>query len=303
MSRAASDRRRGILCRISTALGVVALLSLAPAPPIGATPGDVGYLDGSTAGAGAAASGEKPESKLWWNAGSWWGSLFDSTSQQYHVFRLDRATQTWQDTGTALDNRPNTRADTLWDGSHLYVSSHVTAASNTAASAGKPARLYRLSYAPAAGTYTVDAGFPVPINDVSSETLTIDKDSTGTLWATWTQVGGNSTNGFTNTVYVNATTGSDDSWGTPFAMPTAGANPAPDDISAVVAYGGNKVGVMWSNQIDETVYWAVHVDGTAERLAYCPSPPRHQAGRRPLEPQSHPGRPSRARLRRGQDQR
>src|SRR6266487_1896791 len=38
--------------------------------------GNVGYQDGSTSGAGNAATGEKPESKLWWNDGSWWASMF-----------------------------------------------------------------------------------------------------------------------------------------------------------------------------------------------------------------------------------
>ena len=44
-------------------------------------------------------------------------------------------------------------------------------------------------------------------------------------------------------------------------MPVAGAQPAPDDISAVVAYDQNKIGVLWSNQLDDTVRWAVHRDG------------------------------------------
>src|SRR3954447_3439693 len=45
------------------------------------------------------------------------------------------------------------------------------------------------------------------------------------------------------------------------ALPVAGANPDVDDISAVVAFGANRIGVMWSNQLDGTVYWAVHPDG------------------------------------------
>jgi PKD repeat protein len=215
--------------------------------------GDIGHPDGSTSGAGAAATGEKPESKLWWNDGSWWASMFDATSQTYHIFRLDRSTETWADTGTRLDNRPKTRADTLWDGSHLYVASHVVASSSAAATAGNPARLYRFSYSSATRSYSLDAGFPVPINDFSTETLTIDKDSTGVLWTTWAQG---------SKVYVNSTTSGDAAWGTPFVLPVTGATGLDaDDISAVVAFGGNRIGVMWSNQVASVMYFAIHADG------------------------------------------
>jgi len=217
--------------------------------------GNVGYQDGSTSGAGNAATGEKPESKLWWNDGSWWASMFDATSQTYHIFRLDRSDETWVDTGTLLDDRPKSRSDALWDGSHLYVASHVFASSSSTAASGNPARLYRFSYDPTTNAYSRDAGFPVQINNYSSETLTIDKDSAGVLWATWAQG---------NTIYVNSTTGGDAVWGTPFLIPVSGATGLHgDDISAVAAFGGNKIGVMWSNQAASAMYFAIHADNDA----------------------------------------
>ena len=66
---------------------------------------------------------------------------------------------------------------------------------------GYPSRLYRYSYNASTDTYTKDSGFPVTINNYRLETLVIDKDSTGTLWATWTQG---------DLVYVNHTVGGDD---------------------------------------------------------------------------------------------
>jgi hypothetical protein len=215
--------------------------------------GDIGYEGPSTSGDGSAATGEKPESKLWWNDGFWWASLFDTVSQTHRIFRLDRSTETWVNTGTMIDNRPKTRSDTLWDGTHLYVASHVRASSSSGATSGNPSRLYRYSYDSTTQTYTLDAGFPVRINNYSSETLTIDKDSTGTLWATWTQ---------NSQVYVNSTAGSDTTWGTPFVLPVSGAATLdPDDISSVVAFGGNRIGVMWSSQDDSAMYFAIHDDG------------------------------------------
>jgi PKD repeat protein len=220
---------------------------------ISASPGSIGFQDMSTQGTGGAATGEKPESKLWWTDSAWWGVLFDSTSQTYHIFRLDRARQTWIDTNTVVDNRPKGRADTLWDGQHLYVSSHVFATSAATAASGNPARLYRYSYDSTSKAFSLDPGFPATISDYSSETLTIDKDSTGVIWATWVQG---------SRVYINRTAGSDVVWGTPFALPAQGADTLnSDDISAVAAFGGNKIGVMWSNQTASAMYFAVHHDG------------------------------------------
>jgi hypothetical protein len=221
--------------------------------PASAAAGDIGFAGLSTSGDGSAATGEKPESKLWWNDGTWWAVLFHTGSQTHHIFRLDRSSEQWMDTGTIVDNRPKTRSDVLWDGTKLYVSSHVRASSSAGAASGNPSRLYRLSYNPATKAYTRDTGFPAQINNYSNEALTIDKDSTGVLWATWTQG---------SKVYVNNTTGGDATWGTPFVLPVSAASGlSSDDISAVATFGGSRTGVMWSNQPQSAVYFAEHQDG------------------------------------------
>jgi PKD repeat protein len=227
---------------------------------ITAQAGSLGYQDMSTTGSGGAASGEKPTSKLWFNDGSWWGVLFDSVSRTHHIFRLDRTTQTWIDTGVRVDDRPKSRADVLWDGQHLYVGSALFASSSTAGTAGNPARLYRFRYDATTKTYALDSGFPVAVGDYSTEALTVDKDTTGTLWASWVQG---------TQVYVNHSAGSDATWGAPTSLydlssgtVQGSTNLDPDDISAVVAFG-NQIGVMWSNQVASAMYFAVHRDGDA----------------------------------------
>src|SRR3990172_8985948 len=85
------------------------LLSANPLTSL-AAPVDTGYRDFSYGTTGnAAPSGEKPESKLWWNDGVWWGSLYNDAAQAYHIYRLDLGTQAWVDTGTTLDTRNGTR--------------------------------------------------------------------------------------------------------------------------------------------------------------------------------------------------
>src|SRR5689334_11134157 len=91
-------------------LGLTISLSARPA----AATADVGkedFLFGSSCD--ATPTGEKPESKLWFNDGLWWGSLC-APDNTYHIYKLNLATQIWQDTDTVLDDRPNSRADMLW---------------------------------------------------------------------------------------------------------------------------------------------------------------------------------------------
>ncbi len=257
--------RSGLVLLVMMAVALVT--GLGSAPSAQAAQGDIGYQDQSFTGVSYPPTSDKPQSKLWYAGGFWFADLFDASSRSWHIYRLNRSTQTWVDTGVANDTRANTLADTLWDGNKLYIASHVVTVSSDAganASQGNsPARLYRYSYNAGTQSFTLDAGFPSTITTQSSESLTIDKDSTGTLWATWTQVSGSSAAGYTSSVMVNNTTGSDTSWGTPFTPSVGGVNPAPDDISTVVAFGQNKVGLLWSNQLDDTVYWAVHNDGAS----------------------------------------
>src|SRR4051794_37602279 len=122
------------------------------------------------------------------------------------------------------------------------------------------ARLLRFSYDPLSRTYSLDPGFPVTVHDGSSESVTLAKDSTGELWVTWTQLAPDNS----NQVYVNHSVGNDTTWGTPFVLPTSAASAHYDDISAIVAFQGDKVGVMWSNQLTRRFYMAVHKDGAAD---------------------------------------
>src|SRR4029078_3250820 len=101
----------------------------------------------------------------------------------------------------------------------------------------------------------LDAGFPVTINDERSESLVIDRDGTGTLWATWVRGG---------RVWVARPLGSDTQWSAPFTPAVKGSTTlSSDDISSVIAFGPGKIGVMWSNQRDSAMYFAVHADGDA----------------------------------------
>jgi hypothetical protein len=100
----------------------------------------------------------------------------------------------------------------------------------------------------------LDAGFPVNISRGQSETITLDKDSSGRLWVTYVEAG---------KVMVNHSVSSDTDWGTPYSLPATGATGlTSDDISSLIAFSG-RIALMWSNQSTKIMYMAFHVDSDA----------------------------------------
>ena len=234
-----------------------------------------GYLDFSYGDViTAAPTGEKPESKLWWNDGIWWGILWNASENTYRIYELDWEAQTWADTGVDADSRPQSKADVLWDqaGSKLYVVSHFfTEYSRKVTDAGLWGRLYRFSFDQGSQSYSLDSGFPVYVNDDQTETLVVDKDSTGRLWIAYPS---RETGSAPYQVYVNASsgTGNDKSWGTPFSLTSLfpEAEIAPDDIASLAAFRdnqGDKIGVMWTNQLTNSAYFASRKDTNSDPLA------------------------------------
>ena len=266
-----TDPRRGatmnpFLIRLARAFAAsLFVLVFAGAAVVAAA--DIGHRDFVDAGA-SAITGSKPESKLWFNDGFWWASMQPSSGSGFFIYKLNPSTDTWISTGTPLDTRNASHADTLWDGSKLYVASQVYGADGGATGSGSAfaALLYRFSYNSSTDSYTLDGGFPATIRSgLKSETLVIAKDSNGTLWATWTQKGTPTT---TNLVKVNHTIGGNDaSWSAPVTLPVGGqpvgVTTDNDDIATIIAFsvgGQGRIGVLWSNQADQKDYFAWRAD-------------------------------------------
>ncbi len=258
-TRSSADRREGTRTRrlLAKALTSVAVV-LTMAMPAAAGAANIG-VEGPhfAAGVSGSPSGYKGESKLWFNDGFWWASMFDVDTSAWHIFRLDKVTQGWTDTDVETDNRDSSRQDTLWDGTHLWVSSHIfveNAGFNPTPAKPQPMEFSRYSYDTVANTYTPDFTSPVPIKpspvpiklDERSETLVFDKGADGRFWATWVQ---QPTAGAGRQVLVSHTNGpclgaaASCVWSAPEQIGGA----APDDVSAVIRFGGS-IGVMWSDQ-------------------------------------------------------
>jgi Ca2+-binding RTX toxin-like protein len=222
---------------------------------------DIGFQGPAyPAGTSGSPTTSKPESKLWWNDGFWWAIMF--RSGEYQIFRLNLRTQTWSNTGVVVDSRDSTRQDVLSTGSKLFVASHkfVAATSNTVPGVNDEMRLLRFSYNAGTNKYASSPDGVSVIDPEKSETLVIDRDSTGTLWATWVQADGSG-----HHVYVKSTTGNcvsggigNCAWGGATVLDDVGQ----DDISSVVRFGAN-VGVMWSNTVVGQIRFRAHPNGGA----------------------------------------
>jgi hypothetical protein len=241
--------RSRVLCACAIVCGLFAAL-LVP----GVVRADIGIPGPAyTGGTSGPPTTSKPESKLWFNDGFWWAVMakkVTATNNDYHIFRLRLRPQRWVDTGVVVDGRDSTRQDVLSTGSKLFIAAHKyvdPANFDSTPTTGDQMRLYRFSYSAGSNTYTLDAGFPTTINDQKSESLVIDRDSTGALWATWVQ---EDSGGTQHHVYVNESDGncvgaaaaSCNFSSPPESLDDVGA----DDISSVVKFD-SKVGVMWSN--------------------------------------------------------
>ncbi|MHB1481639.1 MAG: hypothetical protein ACYCXH_04895, partial [Bellilinea sp.] len=84
---------------------------------------DFGIKDFSYGTSASAPTGQKPQSKLWFQDGIWWGILYNKTTSAFEIYSLDWSSQTWQSTGVLVDSRPRTSADVLWTGDQLFIAS------------------------------------------------------------------------------------------------------------------------------------------------------------------------------------
>jgi Ca2+-binding RTX toxin-like protein len=235
-----------VICACSIVCGLFAAL-LVP----GVARADIGIPGPTyTVGTSGPPTTSRPESKLWFNDGFWWAVMakkVTATNNDYHIFRLRLRSQRWIDTGVLVDARASTRQDVLWTGSKLFVAAHkYVGVSNfdSTPAVGDQMLLYSFSYSAGTNTYTLDG--TAVINDQKSESLVIDRDSNGAIWATWVQ---EDAGGTQHHVYVNKSGDncvgdvSNCNFSSTEILDDVGA----DDISSLVRFGGNEIGVVWSN--------------------------------------------------------
>jgi len=238
--------RRGRIGVMGAAMLAVCLgvgsMALAAVPAGAAEPTPAQFHDFKFASTSAPPSADKPQSKLWFQDGAWWGILL-APGGGIHVFELTN--HVWRDTGAVVDDRSSSTGDALWDGGKLYVVSRT---------ATGVVRVNRLSYVSGTRSYSVDAGFPVQVASGGPESATIARDTAGILWVTYT---------LSSKVWITHSSGGDTTWTTPVNPPVSDTSITGDDISSIIAWNG-RVGVFWSDQGSSADRLAIHVDGTPD---------------------------------------
>jgi hypothetical protein len=191
------------------------------------------------------------KAQMWYNDGLWWGAFSDNdTGIHFYSFPNGAATQ-----GPIIDGNVLGIPDALWDGTNLFVAVWKSVSLAT---------FYKFSYDAGTKTYTLLPGFPVslPLNGSSTSAFVLDKDTTGKLWATYTGTQGGLSDG---TVRVIWSTSADHTvWDTNGFVLESGLVPNTLEISAITHFGGDKIGIVWSNQPAKLIGFRYHVDGQSE---------------------------------------
>jgi hypothetical protein len=251
--------------RLATVLTTIGLATLvASGSVLAGTPVTVGYRDHSYGGGAFRPSADKAQSKAWYTAdGQWWAGMFRYTTtspllSETRIWKLTADKTGWTMTNTRIDSRDDAHGDYLWDeaADKLYVVSASAIPDNVPTSAINDAIMV-FEYTYAAGVYTLVPGFPKTIPNTASvpnvssggaPTVTIAKDSTGDLWAVWPHSG---------KVFYSISTDDGATWSAPAQHPSQVGNSikqSPDDNAndeaAVIAFGADQIGVMWSDHDD-----------------------------------------------------
>ncbi|MGB3006040.1 MAG: LamG-like jellyroll fold domain-containing protein [Chitinophagaceae bacterium] len=184
----------------------------------------------------SAITGEKPQSKVWSNAGKWWMVMPNSTGT--HVFRLDGTTWT---SILDIDASTTSYADCKVVGNVTHILLYKGTASSLV-SVEYTSNTYQLwTTRPSTVAITLDGGV---------ETATIDLDGTGRMWLA---------SAGTSDINVRWSDAPYSTWSSPI---TIGTGVTDDDICAITAFSG-KIGVLWSNQNTQRFGFKFHVDGAA----------------------------------------
>jgi uncharacterized repeat protein (TIGR01451 family) len=189
-----------------------------------------------------ASTGEKPQSKVWTYAGSWF-AVFPTSA----AGASSAGTWVWRLTGTTwtevlkLSPRTDTHADVLLDGSlaHILLWAEKNTQFSSIEYVGGTYQLW--------ATRTTLVDIPLPNN---SEIATIALDSTGEMWLATRATAGKIV------VYHSAPPYS--TWDGPIVLETGVDG---DDIEVITALPNGTVGVFWSNQDLKRFGFRYHVDG------------------------------------------
>ena len=260
-----SPHRRPVVTFVLAALVALLGLPLLPVAPASAARADgAGYVDFPYGSATNDVTAHTSQSKVWWNAGSWWAVMMEPAEgglvpheTRWAIFRLDMASQTWVSTKVQVDERNQSHPDVLAYGNKLYV---VSSYARTETGAVK---VFAYDYDATSKTYVLnplfvdgdpiegkpgrfDDGIETPAKGVQYATIARSNSS---LFIAYTSNNGvwwmKSTDGLTGAGW-EAPVQIDTGTRSPISGPPGPATSSSDDIAQAVGFGAGQVGIMWS---------------------------------------------------------
>jgi hypothetical protein len=222
-------RRTRCVCMLALAAVAIAVPTAARASTI---------FRGPFYNTASAPTAHKPQSKLWFAGGRWWGLLWNAHAYSWGIYRLDRASHAWVSTGVSLDTRRDAHPDVVADGDTITVAS--------AAAPGTRDKDQRILVwqASLVGGHWKLSGPPVAPTLATPEAVVVDRDSSGTIWVAYTDDNG----GGGRRVLVMHSTSDVRHFTEPAPLGVDGSEDlSDDDVVAIAAYG-DRIGLLWSNQ-------------------------------------------------------
>jgi hypothetical protein len=197
-----------------------------------------------------AGSESKPQSKVW-NYGSYWWAVIPidengGNPAGTYLWRLDGVSWTKI---LKLSDSTRVLADTKAIGNITHI-----ILQHEYGFSPRYAILVSLQFVSGSPpTYDFWSSRPTPVIidlDNYIEVATIDIDSQGRMWLA---------SDANSDINVRWSDPPYTQWSTPITIGSC----SNDDICAVTAFGGDKIGVLWSNQSDDQFQFSYHVDGTS----------------------------------------
>lgn len=205
-------------------------------------------------------------SQMWiTDDGVWWGAFADVLSDPPGIYFYQRVSDNFVQ-GALIDEAVlfegefvAGKPDTLWNGSHLFILVYSLDESDPLA-APPLARLYKYRYSPDTQTYSLLKGFPIdlPLSSSLVTDIAFDQDSTGKLWATYTD-------SFDGTLHLIWSTSPDHKkWDTQGTILASDLATDTEEAATIVRFGTDKIGVVWSNQAYGEIGFRFHREGKEE---------------------------------------
>jgi len=197
-----------------------------------------GPFYGSTTGL-EAPTASKPQSKLWFNDGSWWALMVQDEDSTLRIAELSRRHE-WKYTDTVVSGTAASGGDVLFLDGQLHVL--------TTDDAGL--LVQRFTYEAGSRAFEPQPGFPVVVDSRRPASASQVVDGAGRTWVSYLRFG---------RVTVAHSDVSGTEWAEPFSPATPATDVGPGETADIVHFDGG-VGVLWSDQQRDSFHFAVHPD-------------------------------------------